>query len=131
MCRPPAANRPPKPSPNPGAFDYSLDSQAIDFRRQPELDRVGKGEQGVLLVEPYKGEFLPHWRLKTVAEAKRSSATIYKLVLAYLKAEGFPGADMTRLGQPYSPSPRGRRCPDRYETHADGVNLAGVRVKLC
>ncbi|MEJ7659642.1 MAG: DUF4385 family protein [Hymenobacter sp.] len=35
-----------------------------DFRAHPELYRVGKGEQGVLLVQPYKGEILPHWRFK-------------------------------------------------------------------
>jgi hypothetical protein len=77
-------------------FDYTLDFRTIDFRRQPDLYRIGKGEQGVLLVEPYKGEILPHWRFKTVAEAKRSSATIYRMFLAYLKAEDFPGADMAR-----------------------------------
>ena len=77
-------------------FDYSLDFTEIDFRQQPELYRVGKGEQGVLLVEPYKGEILPHWRFKTVAEAKKSSAKIYNLFLAYLKAEDFPGADIAR-----------------------------------
>ncbi len=78
------------------SFDYSLDFKTIDFRKQPELYRIGKGEQGVLLVEPYKGEILPHCRFKTVAEAKKSSAKIYKLFLAYLKAEDFPGADMAR-----------------------------------
>lgn len=77
-------------------FDYNLDFKAIDFRQQPELYRVGTGEQGVLLVEPYKSEILPHWRFKTVAEAKRSSAKIYKLFLAYLRAGDFPGADMAR-----------------------------------
>jgi len=78
------------------AFDYSLDFKSIDFRRQPELYRIGKGEQGVLLVEPYKSEILPHWRFKTVDEAKKSSAQIYKMFLAYLKAQDFPGADMAR-----------------------------------
>jgi hypothetical protein len=78
------------------AFDYSLDFKDVDFRRHPELYRVGKGEQGVLLVEPYKSEILPHWRFKTVAEAKKSSAKIYRMFLAYLKAEDFPGADMAR-----------------------------------
>ena len=78
------------------AFDYTLDFKAIDFRKQPELYLIGKGEQGVLLVEPYKGEILPHWRFKTVAEAKKSSAKIYKMFVAYLKAEDFPGADMAR-----------------------------------
>ncbi|MEJ7592859.1 MAG: DUF4385 domain-containing protein [Planctomycetaceae bacterium] len=78
------------------SFDYSLDFKAIDFRKQPDLYRIGKGEQGVLLVEPYKREILPHWRFKTVAEAKKSSARIYRMFLAYLKAEDFPGADMAR-----------------------------------
>jgi hypothetical protein len=78
------------------AFDYSLDFENIDFRRHPELYRIGKGEQGVLLVEPYKGEILPHWRFKTVAEAKESSAEIFTMFLAYLEADDFPGADMAR-----------------------------------
>ncbi len=77
-------------------FDYSLDFATIDFRERPDLYRIGKGEQGVLLVEPYKSEILPHWRFKTVAEAKRSSAKIYKMFLAYLKADDFVGADMAR-----------------------------------
>jgi len=77
-------------------FDYSLDFTSIDFRQHPELYRTGKGEQGVLLVEPYKSEILPHWRFKTAAEAKKSSTKIYKLFLAYVKAEDFPGADMAR-----------------------------------
>jgi hypothetical protein len=80
----------------PAPFDYTLDFKTTDFRQRPDLYRIGKGEQGVLLVEPYKGELLPHWRFKTVAEAKQSAARIYKLFLAYLKAEDFPGADMAR-----------------------------------
>lgn len=78
------------------AFDYSLDFKAIDFRNQPELYRIGKGEQGVLLVEPYKSEILPHWKFKTPADAEVSSAKIYEMFLEYLKAEDFPGADMAR-----------------------------------
>lgn len=77
-------------------FDYSLDFKTTDFRKQPELYRIGKGEQGVLLVEPYKSEILPYWRFKTIADATKSSATIYKLFLSYLKAEDFPGADIAR-----------------------------------
>jgi hypothetical protein len=77
-------------------FNYSLDFKTIDFRQHPELYRIGKGEQGVLLVEPYKSEILPHWRFKTVAEAKKSSAKIYRMFLAYLKNEDFPGVDMAR-----------------------------------
>lgn len=33
-------------------FDYSLDFKTIDFREHPELYRIGRGEQGVLLVQP-------------------------------------------------------------------------------
>lgn len=33
-------------------FDYELDYANLDLQRRPELYRVGKGEQGVLLVEP-------------------------------------------------------------------------------
>lgn len=83
-------------TPGPEPFNYALDFKAIDFRKNPELYRVGKGEQGVLLVEPYKSEILPHWRFKTVPEAKKSSIKIYKMFLAYLKAGDFPGADMAR-----------------------------------
>lgn len=77
-------------------FDYSLNFDKIDFRKRRELYTIGKGEQGVLLVEPYKSEILPHWRFKTAAEAKKSSDKIYKMFLAYLKAKDFPGADMAR-----------------------------------
>jgi hypothetical protein len=77
-------------------FDYRLDFTRIDFRKHPEKYRIGRGEQGVLLVEPYKSELLPHWRFKTPAEATKSSARIFKMFRAYLKAGDFVGADMAR-----------------------------------
>lgn len=77
-------------------FNYSLDYQNLDLRKKPGLYHVGKGEQGVLLVEPYKSEILPHWRFKTVAEAEKSSRKIYRMFLTYVKANDFPGADMAR-----------------------------------
>ena len=78
------------------AFPYDLDFTTVDFRKQPELYVVGKGEQGVLLVEPYKSEILPHWRFKTPDIAKTSAKKIYSLFLAYKKAEDFVGMDMAR-----------------------------------
>ena len=77
-------------------FDYSLDFKQTDFRKHPELYRIGRGEQGVLLVEPYKNEILPHWRFKTPAVAEKSSAKILRMFRAYLKANDFVGADMAR-----------------------------------
>ncbi len=77
-------------------FDYSLIFEKTDFRKRPDLYRVGRGEQGVLLVEPYKSEILPHWRFKTVADAEKSAAKIHRMFRAYLKANDFTGADMAR-----------------------------------
>ncbi|WP_394836361.1 DUF4385 domain-containing protein [Pendulispora rubella] len=77
-------------------FDYSLDFANIDFRQRRDLYRVGKGEQGVLLVQPYKDEILPYWCFKDVAAATKSSTKIYRMFLAYLRADDFPGADMAR-----------------------------------
>ena len=77
-------------------FDYSLDYKNLNFRDRPELYRVGRGEQGVLLVEPYKSEILPHWRFKTPEIAEESSQKIYQLFLQYLAEDDFVGADMAR-----------------------------------
>lgn len=68
----------------------------IDYRKQPERYKVGKGEQGVLLCEPYKSEILPNWRFKTPAIAKQSAEKIYQQFLDYLKQDDFIGSDMAR-----------------------------------
>jgi hypothetical protein len=77
-------------------FDYSLDYKNLDLRKNPELYRVGKGEQGVLTVEPYRTEIVPHWRFKTPEIARESSAKIYEMFLEYKKREDFVGMDMAR-----------------------------------
>ena len=77
-------------------FDYSLNYAQLDLRAHPELYRVGVGEQGVLLVQPYKSELLPHWRFATPELARESSEIIYGMFLAYLRAGEFVGADMAR-----------------------------------
>lgn len=78
------------------AFDYTLDFSQINFRLHPELYRIGKGEQGVLLVEPYKSEILPYWRFKNPEIARESSNKIYDMFLDYLAQDDFVGADMAR-----------------------------------
>ncbi|MGR9047795.1 DUF4385 domain-containing protein [Halobacillus faecis] len=78
------------------AFDYDLDFDNIDFRKNPEKYRVGRGEQGVLLVEPYKSEILAHWRFKTPEIARESSDKIYQMFLDYKEADDFVGMDMAR-----------------------------------
>jgi hypothetical protein len=97
------------------SFDYSLDFDRIDFREHPELYRIGKGEQGVLLVEPYKSEILPHWRFKTSEIARKSASKIYKMFLDYKGKEDFVGMDMARkfLQMGYTRS-------RRYANHRSG-----------
>ncbi len=77
-------------------FDYTRDFKSLDFRLHPELYQVGVGEQGVLLVEPYKSEILPHWRFRTPDVARASARAIYRLFLAYKKQKDFVGMDMAR-----------------------------------
>ena len=80
----------------PAGFDYSLNFKTLDFRAHPELYRIGRGEQGVLSVEPYKGEILPHWRFKTPAAARESSEKIFSMYAGYKAAGDFVGMDMAR-----------------------------------
>ncbi|EEJ6807545.1 DUF4385 domain-containing protein [Salmonella enterica subsp. enterica] len=77
-------------------FNYQQDFSSIDFRQQPELYQVGRGEQGVLLVEPYKSEILPFWRYKDKASAMKSAEQIYQLFEAYRQHDDFVGMDMAR-----------------------------------
>ena len=69
------------------SFDYSLDFKNINFRERPELYRVGRGEQGVLLVEPYKSEILPHWRFADEEKARISSDGYLCTVLRLFKTK--------------------------------------------
>ena len=53
---------------------------------------MAKGEQGVLLVEPFKSEILPFCKFKTPAYAKKSTAAIKKLFKAFKKQDDIAGA---------------------------------------
>ncbi|MBD2077935.1 DUF4385 domain-containing protein [Phormidium sp. FACHB-592] len=100
-------------------FDYSLDFQAIDFRQQPELYQIGRGEQGVLLVEPYKSEILPYWKFKNPDIARQSADKIYSLFAQYKAEDDFVGMDMARkfLQMGYTRS-------RRYANHKSGRKYA-------
>lgn len=74
---------------------YSWNAET-DYRLHPEKYKVGKGEQGVLLCEPYKSEILPHWRFKDASISEISSTKIFDLFQAYLAKADFVGADMAR-----------------------------------
>lgn len=77
-------------------FVYGRDYKSLNLREHPEQYRVGVGEQGVLLVEPYKAEILPYWRFKDPDAARESSEKIYQLFLEYKANNDFIGMDMAR-----------------------------------
>ena len=77
-------------------FDYDLNYKSLDLRLNPELYAIGKGEQGVLTVEPYKSEILPYWRFRNPEVAWESARKIYEMFEDYLKKSDFIGADMAR-----------------------------------
>lgn len=104
-------------------FDYTLNFDATDFRVHPELYRIGRGEQGVLSVQPYKAEILPHWRFATVEAAQESAEKIYAMFVEYREKEDFVGMDMARKflqmgytrARRYANHPSGRKYKQKVE----------------
>ena len=79
-------------------FDYELDYKQLDFT-DPEirkLYRIGRGEQGVLLVRPYTNDICAHWRFVDETTARKSSSKIYSMYLNYKDDRDFIGMDMAR-----------------------------------
>jgi len=75
---------------------YSDIDWTIDFRKSPEKYLIGRGEQGVLLVEPYKSEILPHWKFATPNKATVSADKILAMFYEYKSKDDFVGMDMAR-----------------------------------
>ena len=75
---------------------YADAYRGVDFREHPERYRIGKGEQGVLIAQPYKGELLPLWRFKTPAIARTSAAALWRAFTAYRDSGDGVGMDMAR-----------------------------------
>ena len=84
----------------PTYVDFDKDSYHwkpdIDYRKNPHLYKIGRGQQGVLICEPYKSELYPLWRFKTPFEAQESCEDIYLKFFMYLKNDEFVGADMAK-----------------------------------
>ena len=96
-------------------FDYSIDYKNEFFRPNDTRYRIGRGEQGVLLVRPYTDDICNHWRFKTLKEARVSSQKIFDMYLDYRILKDFVGMDMCRkfLEMGFT---RARR----YANHKDG-----------
>ena len=96
-------------------FDYNLDYKNILFKKNDKRYRIGRGEQGVLLVRPYTNDICKHWRFKTPSEAFISTTKILFEYHVYKDKEDFVGMDMCRkfLEMGFT---RARR----YANHKDG-----------
>lgn len=98
-------------------FDYALDYKSLDFT-DPDtrrLYRIGRGEQGVLMVEPYKSSICQHWRFVDVPTANKSANTIYEMFLEYKRKKDFIGMDMARKFLEM-----GHTRARRYANHSSG-----------
>ena len=96
-------------------FDYKVDYKNITFRPNDKRYRIGRGEQGVLLVRPYTDVICKHWKFKTPKIAEKSARHISKMFIDYRDIDDFVGMDMCRkfLEMGFT---RARR----YANHKDG-----------
>ena len=96
-------------------FDYNIDYKNELFRPNDIRYRIGRGEQGVLLVRPYTDVICKHWRFKTPMEAYLSASRILFLYHQYKEQDDFVGMDMARkfLEMGFTRS-------RRYANHKDG-----------
>ena len=85
----------------------------IDFRARPEEYEIGRGEEGVFKIQPYKDELLPLWGYTDRAAADESGEAIHERYREYRAAEEFPGMDMARkyLQMGYTRAMRYARYP--------------------
>jgi hypothetical protein len=99
---------------------YGDNYRNIDFSEEPEKYVIGRGEQGVLLAEPYKGELLPHWKFATPELAEKSAEKILAMFYEYKSQGDFVGMDMARkfLQMGYTRS-------RRYANHKGGKKYDG------
>ena len=103
-------------------FDYELDYKSLDFTdaETRQLYRIGRGEQGVLLVRPYTNDIGAHWRFRTVSIAEESSRAIYNLYQGYRQDKDFIGMDMCRkfleMGFTRSRRYANHKSGQKYET---------------
>ena len=96
-------------------FDYDLNYKKLKFKPNDSRYRIGRGEQGVLLVRPYTKDICKHWRFKTPATAMISATKILHMYHMYKEKRDFVGMDMARkfLEMGFT---RARR----YANHKDG-----------
>ena len=71
-------------------------SREIDYSKSPLLYEIGRGQQGVLICEPYKSQLYPIWKFRTEDIARESAEKIFQKFKDYLSQGDFVGADMAK-----------------------------------
>ena len=96
-------------------FNYNLNYKRLKFKPNDKRYRIGRGEQGVLLVRPYTDDICKYWKFKTPTIAFQSANQIYFSYAQYRANDDFIGMDMCRkfLEMGFT---RARR----YANHKDG-----------
>ena len=106
-------------------FDYKLDYKKLNFKdpKIRKLYRIGRGEQGVLLVRPYTNIICRNWRFKTPQIAEKSAVSIYHMYRGFRALKDFIGMDMCRkfLEMGFT---RARR----YANHKDGKKYKNGKI---
>ena len=104
-------------------FDYKLDYKNILFEPNDPRYRIGRGEQGVLLVRPYTNDICKYWKFKVPFIAQKSAQKIFDLYLGYRCKKDFVGMDMCRkfLEMGFT---RARR----YANHKDGKKYKDGKI---
>jgi len=104
-------------------FNYNLDYKNLLFTPNDNRYRIGRGEQGVLLVRPYTNDICQYWRFKTPYDAAMSSMRILYLYHQYKDQKDFVGMDMCRkfLEMGFT---RARR----YANHKDGKKYENGKI---
>ncbi len=108
-------------------FDYSLDYKNLDFTdlNIRKMYRIGRGEQGVLLIRPYTDDICRHWRFKDAITARKSANKIYEMYCNYKRQEDFIGMDMAKkfLEMGFTRARRYANHKDGKKYHQDGSIL--------
>ena len=96
-------------------FNYNLNYKRLKFKPNDKRYRIGRGEQGVLLVRPYTDDICKYWKFKTPEIAFESASRILFLYHQYKEKKAFVGMDMCRkfLEMGFTRS-------RRYANHKDG-----------
>jgi len=91
-------------------FDYDLDYKKLDFTDEEtrKLYRIGRGEQGVLLVRPYTNDICRHWRFVNESVASKSADKIYSMFCDYKEQRDFIEMGFTRSRR-YANHPSGKK----------------------